>query len=311
MREGIKKDLVLQHILGDTWCIVTGSGRLPLYFKDRQNAVMIDSGLKRPDREPLMELLDKEGIRITSLLTSHFHRDHCGNHKPLRERYGCKIYMSPYTEAVCGDSINLKSGGYESFFMAKARGGSFSCPADVIILRTDETVTASGATFKILHLPGHAQEQMGFVTPDGVAYLADTILSEDLLKAVRIPYCTYCMKDLEAKASVLEMDYPVYILAHNGVVQGKDMKALAELNIKNMHEKIDMVEGLLMEKPITLEELAVAAMKHTGGDLTNPVKVFGAQRNVQVLLEYLMETERVVLILEDGFLKYISAKAQA
>ena len=309
MREGIKKDLVLERVKGDTWCIVTGSGRIPLYLKDRQNAVMIDSGLKRPDREPLLALLDKEEIHITSLLTSHFHRDHVGNHKTRREKYGCKIYMSPYTEAVCGDSINLKSGGYESFFMAKARGGSFSCPADEIILRTDETVCASGAEFKILHLPGHAQEQMGFVTPDGVAYLADTILTEDLLRAVRIPYCTYCMKDLEAKASVLEMHYDVYILAHNGVVPGTEIHALAEKNIRNMHEKIDMVEGLLMEKPLTLEELAIAAMKKTGGDLTNPVKVFGAQRNVQVVLEYLMETERVVLRLEEGFLKYISVNA--
>ena len=112
---------------------------------------------------------------------------------------------------------------------------------------------------------------------------------------------------MESKQSLLELDYDFYILAHNGVVDKATMRSLTEMNIRNMHEKIDMVEQLLAEKPLSLEELTVVAMQTTGGDMTNPVKVFGSQRNVQVLLEYLMEEERVVLRLEDGRLKYIKA----
>ena len=48
----------LEHVLGDTWCIVTDYCRIPLYMPDRTQAIMIDSGLKKPDREGILFLLE-------------------------------------------------------------------------------------------------------------------------------------------------------------------------------------------------------------------------------------------------------------
>jgi len=45
----------LERVMGDTWCIVTGFARIPLYMPDRANAVMIDSGLKNPDRQGILD----------------------------------------------------------------------------------------------------------------------------------------------------------------------------------------------------------------------------------------------------------------
>ena len=112
----------LEHVLGDTWCIVTGYCRIPLYMPDRSRAVMIDSGLKHPDREGILSLLERENIRVATLLTSHFHPDHVGNHTALKAAHGCSVYMTPFARIMSRDPSNLQAVGYETYVMRKTRG---------------------------------------------------------------------------------------------------------------------------------------------------------------------------------------------
>ena len=161
---------------------------------------MIDSGLKNPDRYGILAILEQESIHVSTLLTSHFHRDHIGNHRVIKEKFDSQVYMSPFTSAICCNP--QKSSAYESSMLAILRGGPIKCSCDQIFDPYAEELEAGGYTFKLLPLPGHAQEHTGFVNPDGVAYLGDTILSRDILHAVRIPYCTFCKEDLEALGSL-------------------------------------------------------------------------------------------------------------
>lgn len=292
----------LEHVLGDTWCIVTGSYRIPLYMPDRDNAVMIDSGLKRPDREGLLALLEQEKIRVSALLTSHFHRDHVGNHRVIKEIHGAHVYMTPFASAVCSNPGNQTASTYESFLLAAIRGGPFESPTDHIFLPSDPQLTAAGHTFRLLPLPGHAQEHTGFVTPDGVAYLGDTLLTRQILQKIRIPYCVSCREDLAAKEAVKSLDYPCYILAHNGVCT--ELGELAQENIDNLHAKLRKVEELA-SRYITLEQLAARYLLESGGDGNVVGKVTGTKRNVQVLVEYLQESGRLDIRARDGFLEYI------
>lgn len=293
----------LTQVKGDTWCIVTGSSRIPVYMPDRENAVMIDSGLKNPDRYGIMALLEQEKIHVSAILTSHSHRDHIGNHRAIKEKYGSAIFMTPYASAICNNP--QKSSAYESSMLAILRGGLVSCTSDHLFEPSDNAVTAAGYSFDLIPLPGHAQEHTGFVTPDGVAYLGDTILSRDILHAVRIPYCTFCAEDLDSKAKAKELSYNCYILAHNGV--SESIRELAQENIDNMHEKINMVESFTAHY-ITLEKLAAAVLEHTHADTNSLIKVLGGKRNVQVLVEYLQETGRLDVRAKDGYIEYCRTK---
>ena len=290
----------LEHVKADTWCIVTGSSRIPLYMPDRGNAVMIDSGLKNPDRYGILAVLEQENIHVCALLTSHFHRDHIGNHQIIKSRYDCRVYMSPVTASYCSDP--LKFSAYESNLLSKLRGRTSTFTPDVIYDPNADTLEAAGYSFQLIPLPGHAQEHTGFVTPDGVAYLGDTILSRDILYAVRIPYCTNCKEDLEAKEKAGALNYELYILAHNAICTG--IRELARENIDNMHEKINMVQQFASSY-ITLEALAAKVISHTGGDPDSLLKVVGSKRNVQVLVDYLLETGRLDVRAKDGYIEYI------
>lgn len=295
----------LEQVKGDTWCIVTGFCRIPIYLADRSRAVMIDSGLKNPDREGILSLLEKENIQVETLLTSHFHRDHIGNHNAIKKKYGSTVYMTAYAAVVGQERANLMTAGYEIYAMSKARGDYPACTCDELIPWDADRITVSGIDFDLFWLPGHAVEQVGFVTPDGVAYVADTLLSDHVLESVRLPYYTCCRLDLEAKASLRNLRCDRYILAHNGICD--DISGLIDRNIANVHKQLDMVERLATQWQ-TLEQLSVAVMTHLGIDLNATVKVLGSKRNIQVLVEYLVESGRLTVRVRDGFVEYLAAK---
>ena len=291
----------LEHVLGDTWCIVTGYCRLPLYMPDRARAVMIDSGLKHPDREGILSLLERENIRVATLLTSHFHPDHVGNHTALKAAHGCAVYMTPFARIMSRDPSNLQAVGYETYTMRKARGPYTYCGPDEIIPEGAEEISVDGIPFRLLWLPGHAVEQVGFITPDDVAYLSDTVLSDHVLQSVRLPYYTCLRLDLQTKEMLKQLRCRRYILAHNGVCD--QLSDLIDRNIATAQEKLCLVEAQAGEWR-TLEQLCAAVMTRLGMDLNAPAKVIGGKRNIQVLVEYLVETERLAFRVREGYVEY-------
>ena len=291
----------LEHVLGDTWCIVTGYCRIPLYMPDRSRAVMIDSGLKHPDREGILSLLERENIRVATLLTSHFHPDHVGNHTALKAAHGCSVYMTPFARIMSRDPSNLQAVGYETYVMRKTRGPYTYCGPDEIIPEGAEEICVDGITFRLLWLPGHAVEQVGFITPDDVAYLSDTVLSDHVLQAVRLPYYTCLRLDLQTKELSKNLRCRRYILAHNGVCD--EIGELIDRNIATAREKLRLVEAQAKDW-CTLEQLCAAVMAHLKMDLNAEAKVIGGKRNIQVLVEYLVETERLVFRVREGYVEY-------
>jgi len=293
----------LEHVLGDTWCIVTGKYRIPLYMPDRSRAVMMDSGLKYPDREGILSLLEREKIRVDSLLTSHSHPDHVGNHSAIRAAHGCTVYMAPFMALAAQDPTALQSYGYEAY---ARHTSSRKLPApDRIIPRDAEAVEASGASFSLLWLPGHAVEQVGFITPDGVAYLADTLLSEHILDSIRLPFYTCCRLDLEAKESLRNLRCHRYILAHNGVY--RDISGLIDRNIAAVREKLDLIQGLC-DSWMTVDRLAARVMAHLGLDGNDVHKTVASKRNIRVFMEYLVETGRLEVRASQGYVEYLGTK---
>lgn len=295
----------LEKVKGDTYCLVTGYSRIPVFKLGGGRAVMMDSGLAVPDRSGILDTLAAEGLRVTAVLTSHAHIDHTGNHRALQEAYGAKLYMTGFDAAVSGNPVNLKAYFYGSSYRGvMGYAESMFCRADRHIAPEDRWVEVEGAKFEILRLPGHAPEHLGFVTPDGVAYLADTLMSEPVLRSVKIPYSMCCELDIQTKKRVREMAYDCYIVAHNGVYS--DVSGLADLNIKSLMEKIDVVERLA-DHYMSLERIVAQAGAAMGihGDTVYKINV--AERNIRVFVEHLLDMKRLVQRADNGVIEYIRA----
>ena len=299
MRENIKP--YLEHVKGNTWCIVTGFARIPVYKQTETEVILIDSGIPA-DGPGIVECLREAGLTVKAVLTSHKHPDHTGNHLLLRRSFGARLYMSRYTAAACAEPMNqvesyLGMASYRS--IAKQMVEQFH-PDSIIDWRAD-SITVDGIRFEILHLPGHCAEQMGFVTPDNVAYVADTVLSEHVVTKLRTSYCTCVELDLQSKEEVSRLHYDRYILAHNEVCDS--IEKLAILNRDILLSKAQLLASLAADY-VTLEELVRRLMIQTGNDLTSIRKIRGTHHNVHVLLDYLVDTEALSVRAQDGRLEY-------
>jgi len=142
-----RKDARLEHVLGDTWRIVTGSCSIPVYMPDRENAIMLDTGMKFTDRETLMALLETEKIRVHSVILSHFHMDHVGNLRPIREKYGAHSYMSYFASAMINNPGMARAATFETSFMSIPLVGPYVSPTDHLIDPNTPELTVCGHHF--------------------------------------------------------------------------------------------------------------------------------------------------------------------
>ena len=292
----------LEHVKGNTWCIVTGYARIPLYKLDEHRVIMIDSGLPQSWDE-LLALLEREQLQVEAVLTSHAHPDHVGNHKNLREHFGADIYMSRFSAAIYDNAMNQSAisigiTGYRKY--SKTLGRTFD--ADVIFDWDIKTIEVEDATFIIEQLPGHAAEHIGIVTPDNVAYLGDTVLDESMVRNIRLPFCTCLEPDLESLEGIAQMQYDKYILAHNGVYDS--IREVALLNRDNLLKKADMIADLF-DDYMTMDAAVKKLLLATGGDIDNKRTVSGTRYNMSIFITYLEDTDRLICRARDGALEYI------
>lgn len=291
----------LEHVKGNTYCIVTSSVHMPLYKINETEAILMDSGYAS-DWESILSVLQKENLRITSVLVSHGHPDHIGNNVNLRKHFGAKIYASLFAAAVYANPMNLLSSisVNSSYRKLNHTRLGYYLP-DVIMDWTVPTVTVDGVTFEVLQLPGHCAEQMGFVTPDGVAYIADLLLSRQMVHAISIPYCTCVELNLQSVEKLGDTNYDRYILAHGEIVD--DIQELVAVNRDNLLEKADFVEQLV-DSPVTKNDLVIRFLQQTGKDLNAPKKVNGIHYNISSLIGYLVDQGRLTEQVKDGAVYY-------
>ena len=241
----------LRHVLGNTWVAEANTALLPVYKITEKDIVLIDTGYAKLDRSGLTAMIEDNGFHLRGVICSHAHFDHTGNVRYLQERYGAKAAIS-LIEA--GISVNPDS--YRANYVALTYGKSRELfleecfTADRVIFPQDDHIDIDGARFGVLSLPGHSAGQLGFVTPDGAAYLGDCLIDQALIDGAKLPTSMFVARDLESKASLRSTDYPAYIVAHKQIIIDKaQLCALANSNIDFIHRKArelldDLTDGM-------------------------------------------------------------------
>lgn len=292
-----------EQVKDNTWCIVTGYARIPVYRLGDGRAIMIDSGWDY-DGENIIELLESENLRLVAVLTSHAHPDHAGNHWLLREHFGAELYMTAYASATCQDPVTM-------FNMLHARTGFRGIrdrmknlfAADHIIPWEDGELSVEGATFRYLKTHGHCSEHLAFITPDNVAYLGDAILSKEIMATARMHYCNCLEVYLESVEKIGRLNCDKYIIAHNGVVD--DIRETVQVCIDTVAQRAQVLR-YLAKTPATVDELAHRFLLHTKADLSSVRSVHGVQYNTLAYVSYMYDKKMLKLIFEDGFSRYVS-----
>lgn len=283
------------HVLGNTYAAVGSTALLPIYKLNERDIVLIDTGYAKLDRAGLVNLLDGSGLVPKYVLCSHAHFDHTGNVRYLQERYGAKAILS-LIEA--GISVNPDS--YRANYVALTYGKSRELfleecfTADRVLRETDTPLELDGQTFGILPLPGHSAGHLGFVTPDGAAYVGDCLISQSEIDGAKLPTSMFIARDLESKAYLKTTDYPVYILAHKEVVRREALEGLIDRNIGFIQSKrAELLE--VLEDGMTFSEWIGAFCQRENVRTHNELKFSIVERNFSNFVSWLTDSGAVMV----------------
>ena len=193
--------------------------------------------------------------------------------------------------------------GITTYRQVKNHFGQVFTP-DFLIDWNAPSIAVEGAVFQILQLPGHCAEHMGFITPDNVGYVADTVLSKNIIEHLRSTFTTCVELDLMSKEKLTELKCDKYIVAHNAVCDS--IRELALQNRDHMLARLELLETIASDY-MNLDTLVAKFLEITDNQLDSVRKVAGTRRNVIPLVDYLMDTGRFTARVKDGFVQYKKA----
>ena len=277
----------MEQAKGDTWMLETSNLCIPAFRLDQKQLILMDSGQAGDDLDELLTILRREGQTVRAVLTSHTHNDHTGGHRALRGLYGTELVASLFNAAVLENPLGLRAYFYEdTYHEVLQHSALMGAHVDRLILPGQRSIDIDGAVFQILDLPGHSPEHLGFVTPDGIAYLADLLLSRGQFSTAKLPYITCCELDFASKRRAATWDYTGYLLAHKGYTE--QITELVEANLALWEEKLNVILGQL-EGEKTMEECVAATAKALClGGKSHFIRM-SVGRSVRAMVQYLVD----------------------
>ncbi|MDO4868723.1 MAG: MBL fold metallo-hydrolase [Bacillota bacterium] len=230
-----------EHIKGNTYMTRLGHTDVGLYIKGNE-AVLIDTGSEEVPE--LIRWFEDHDIKPKAIINTHLHIDHIGCNQLLCERYACRVFAS-------GDEIRHEN------------DAGYTDSSGVCVNDDNGPLHIDEDAFEIISLRGHSEGHQAVVSPDGVCFLGDAVMSIDKLNKTKMPY-HYDLKDSLASMEKLQKlatarpDF-VYVISHFGVYDRDGIIAVSEANQQK--------ELALMEAAASLmDELSQKHLRHMRRD---------------------------------------------
>jgi glyoxylase-like metal-dependent hydrolase (beta-lactamase superfamily II) len=161
--------------------------------------LMVDTGLSHMQREVLKI---SEDHKVKRIFLTHYHEDHSGNARAIRQKLGIKVYGHPMTVEKMARPFRILP--YQKLVWGKA------APLDMDPF-PDKIDTALG-TMVPVYTPGHSKDHTSFFIED-----AGILFSGDLYLADRIKYFREdeCLgTEIESLKKVLKLEFEVLLCSH-------------------------------------------------------------------------------------------------
>ena len=291
----------LIQLAGDTWYLA-GQELIPLYRLDSRRCILLDSGLGA-EREELAAALDRAGLTPLGVFGSHVHRDHSVNHFWLRERYGTRVCLPRWEAALCGSPMMLQTvyGVFPGSLLRDLYGSAVG-QTDQEAGPEDGTVDFCGVPLQVIHTPGHTPDHICTVTPDGVCYLADALLTGAVLEGARLPYHSNHMVARQSMEKLRAQDrYKTYLCAHRGTFDR--LAPVIDGNLALLDRCAaairDLIQGEMGE-----EEISAAVIRRAKLLTSSTDKALRYRRNARAVLDYLVDTRQAELVTRQGICRY-------
>lgn len=286
-------DIVKTH--GNTFYYSSFSN-VGVYKLNKSEVILIDSCDHKRMVRTLDEILEKNSLKVKTIINTHCHVDHINGNKFFYDKYGCEI-LAPKQEC---SFIAYPDREPEFYYLGidtdKTRNPFFVTAPSVAKELTDSNVPEG---FEIIPLPGHAFEMIGVRTPDDVVFLADAILSKKTWDEYKLPFFHDVNASLKTLENIQNIKAKLFVPTHDEPLE--DICELAQYNIKSLQHKKDLIYELCDGKGFdalfaqTIEKLDLRL--HTTKYPMYAVMV----RN---LLQSLVDDDAICGVLENNYFVY-------
>lgn len=286
----------VKHIKGNTYYFEAFTN-VGIYRLDNNRAVLIDSTDHKRMAKAVNNYLKAENLTVDTIICTHCHVDHiCGN-KDFYEKYGCKILCTEKEKPFIAQPDLEGNFYYAGIDTDRTRNPFFTVEPAVIETLTEDNLPEG---LEIISLPGHGFDMIGVKTPDGVVFVADSILSEKTWTEFKVPFFHDVNKSIETLKRLKEIKAEVFVPSHN--VPLSDISSLADLNISKLEELKETVYGLCNR--IGFDEMFTELLNTLSLNIRTE-KYVSYSVMLRNILQVLVEDEKIKGVIEDNKFLYI------
>lgn len=267
-----------------------------VYKLNKSEVVLIDSCDHKRMVKSLDSILEKNGLRVKTIIDTHCHVDHITGNKFFFDKYGCQILASKGEQGFIAYPDREPRFYYSGINTDKSRNPFFVTePSDAEVITQNNTPEG----FEIIPLPGHSFDMIGVRTPDDVVFLADAILSKKTWDEYKLPFFYNVNESMQTLKDIQSLKAKLFVPAHDEPLN--DIVELAEYNIKSMKHKKELIYSICEGK--SFEEIFSDALDALRLRIMTPKYPMYAVM-VRNFLQSLVDDEAVHAVLEDSVLVY-------
>lgn len=298
----------LSQVRGNTW-VAEAMELIPLYKLDEHRCILLDTGLLQ-EREELEAALLENGLRPAGVLCSHSHVDHCANNRYFQEKYHIPVALTAPEAGMCLTPLTLKC--YFLTLSPDTVVEESSCmlhTPDVILPQEDGPISFAGASFTLIHTPGHSVGHICTITPDNVCYVADALLSRELLRA-KLPYNLSQAMAMDSREKLRGLDCQAYIMAHRGICTREELPDLIDGNQTMIRTRAEEIRALITHS-MTMSQIVGAVCARDQLFSHHPNRALRFERNIRFFVEYLLDRGLLEIHCRRGVVYYAPAPSRA
>ncbi len=290
----------LNHIVGNTY-FLDGDSAVGVYVFPDNTCLLVDSGPGEARAKKIMEVIDREGLQVQTIFSTHAHADHSGGNAYIQAQTGCSIMASAMAAAIIENPLFGPAMLYSAYPLRVLKSRALMPqPSKVDQIIQAGPLHINNENFIILDLPGHSIGQLGLVNPDGVAFLGDSLMHEEMLSDYPFLYMVDIDSQLQTIEYIKQNCWPKVFLTHGGLVD--DLQA----NVSNNQQRIDdiIVQIMTLLKTSSSREQVVADLIKHFKIGVNSGQYYLVASTASAFLSYLCHQKRVRSKVEEGVMKF-------
>ena len=234
---------------GEKSWYLDGPTKVGFYEREPGSVYLIDTGANKDAGKKMRKVLEGKGWTPKGILLTHSHADHIGGGAYLQAQYGCKAFSDGIEAVACRATYLESTYLFGGFPYSALRHRFLKAEPVAVSPFTDPDFPAE---VQILPLPGHNFDMVGFLLPDGTAFIGDALNSAEGLEKYKIPFLFDLAACFETLEGLKTLDAALFVPAHAPVCT--DLAALCDLNRDRYLLNCDMIVNELAE-PLSTAEL--------------------------------------------------------